>query len=51
MSADCHVMEPDDLFTRRLSDTDKFQTPIFQHLPDGIKIVFSNGFRSTIPPE
>ena len=43
--------EPDDLFTRRLSDTEKFQAPTFQHLPDGTKIVFSNGIPSAIPPE
>jgi predicted TIM-barrel fold metal-dependent hydrolase len=51
MSADCHIMEPDDLFTRYLSDTEKFQAPIFQRLPDGTKIVFSNGIPSAISPE
>ena len=51
MSADCHIMEPDDLFTRQLSPVEQFRAPIFRRLPDGTKIVFSNGIPSAISPE
>jgi predicted TIM-barrel fold metal-dependent hydrolase len=51
MSADCHIMEPEDLFTRHLDEVDKFRAPIFRRLPDGTKIVFSNGIPSAISPE
>jgi predicted TIM-barrel fold metal-dependent hydrolase len=51
LSADCHIMEPEDLFTRQLPEVDKFRAPIFRRLPDGTKIVFSNGIPSAISPE
>jgi predicted TIM-barrel fold metal-dependent hydrolase len=51
LSADCHIMEPEDLFTRHLPEVDKFRAPIFRRLPDGTKIVFSNGIPSAISPE
>jgi hypothetical protein len=51
MSADCHTMEPDDLFTRHLSAVEPFRAPIFRPLPDGTKIVFSNPMPSAISPE
>jgi hypothetical protein len=41
MSADCHIMELDDLFTRHPSAVEPFRPPIFRRLPDGAKIVFS----------
>jgi predicted TIM-barrel fold metal-dependent hydrolase len=44
-------MEPEDLFTRHLPEVDKFRAPIFRRLPDGTKIVFSNGIPSAISPE
>jgi predicted TIM-barrel fold metal-dependent hydrolase len=44
-------MEPEDLFTRHLDEVDKFRAPIFRRLPDGTKIVFSNGIPSAISPE
>ena len=49
MNADCHIMEPDDLFTRHLSDTEKFQAPIFQRLPDGTKSCSPTVFRVRSP--
>jgi len=51
LSADCHIMEPEDLFTRHLPEVDKFRAPIFRRLPNGTKIVFSNGIPSAISPE
>jgi predicted TIM-barrel fold metal-dependent hydrolase len=51
LSADCHIMEPEDLFTRQLDEVDRFRAPIFRRLPDGTKIVFANGIPSAISPE
>jgi hypothetical protein len=44
-------MEPDDLFTRHLTAVEQFRAPIFRRLPDGTKIIFSNGIPSAISPE
>lgn len=51
LSADCHIMEPEDLFTSQLPEIDKYRAPIYRRLPDGTKMVLANGIPSAVSPE
>jgi len=51
LSADAHIMEPSDLFTRQLPRQDHYRAPVYERLPNGLKIFKVNGMVSSISPE
>ena len=50
-SADTHVMEPSDLFTRRLPPQYQWRAPYWHRFPDGQKLFQSNGLLVGMSPD
>jgi predicted TIM-barrel fold metal-dependent hydrolase len=51
ISVDAHVMEPDDLWTRRLPEAQRPFAPEYRRLPESTKMFVSNGRPIGISPE
>jgi hypothetical protein len=49
LSADCHIMGPEDLFTRHLPEFGKFRAPIFGACPTGPRSPFPTAFLAQSP--
>ena len=43
ISADAHIQEPDDLFSRHFAPHDQFRAPAFHRFPNGMKLWTVNG--------
>lgn len=50
-SADAHIMEPTDLFTRRLPAEDQFRAPAIHRFDDGRKMLTANTIPVNISPD